>query len=268
MSTVLAAPLADDLGQAFWRAAEAAHGVHDRYQFFVWLRLHLNRFVPHDLAMCRFRAGPADVANAEPAHLFYSVPLARGLLEALPRPDAAWWRELVERWQAGGGQAAVLPLSQLPASPEVQALRDEGFGAVAVHGIGPRTALRPEATFAFALRAERDTGGIASFLDLALPTLYCTAVRALQPARAEVVAAPAPGWALQAEAAPTGSVLTGRELQILAAVREAKRNAQIGEQLGISPLTVKNHLRKIMRKLNAGNRAQAVAEAMARRLIA
>jgi DNA-binding CsgD family transcriptional regulator len=63
-------------------------------------------------------------------------------------------------------------------------------------------------------------------------------------------------------------VLTGRELQILAAVRDAKRNAQIGELLGISPLTVKNHLRKIMRKLNAGNRAQAVAEAMSRRLIA
>jgi DNA-binding CsgD family transcriptional regulator len=61
--------------------------------------------------------------------------------------------------------------------------------------------------------------------------------------------------------------LTDRELQVLAAVREAKANAQIAVMLGISPLTVKNHLRSIQKKLGARNRAHAVAEAMSRRLI-
>ena len=50
-------------------------------------------------------------------------------------------------------------------------------------------------------------------------------------------------------------------------MREARQNAEIGRALGISALTVKNHLRSIMKKLNARNRAQAVAEAMSRRLI-
>ena len=64
------------------------------------------------------------------------------------------------------------------------------------------------------------------------------------------------------------NLLTARELQVLEAVRGARRNSEIGVALGISPLTVKNHLRKIMQKLGARNRAHAVAEAMSRRLIA
>jgi DNA-binding CsgD family transcriptional regulator len=66
---------------------------------------------------------------------------------------------------------------------------------------------------------------------------------------------------------PARKALTERELQVLSGVREAKANAQIATMLGISPLTVKNHLRSIQKKLGARNRAHAVAEAMAMRLI-
>jgi hypothetical protein len=44
-------------------------------------------------------------------------------------------------------------------------------------------------------------------------------------------------------------------------------NADVAAILDISPLTVKNHMQKILRKLNVQNRAQAVARAIARRLI-
>lgn len=270
-------PIAEEQGQAFWRAAEAALAVHDRYQFFVWLRLHLHRFIPHDLALCQF-------AGHDGVQLFYSVPLPRPLLDALPEGRSRFWRGVREHWSSQGSRAALLPLAgdaggagiATDDSPEGQALREAGFDALAVHGIGPRSRVRPEALFAFALRGSRDeTRTAAAHLELWLPALYCTAMRAIAPAPA-----PAPAVVLRSEegdevgdaadgrAGSAAAVLTGRELQVLAAVRDAKRNAQIGELLGISPLTVKNHLRKIMRKLNAGNRAQAVAEAMARRLIA
>ena len=61
--------------------------------------------------------------------------------------------------------------------------------------------------------------------------------------------------------------LTARELQILRAVREDRRTQEIAETFGISPLTVKNHLRKVMAKLGARSRVHAVAEAMARQII-
>ena len=50
-------------------------------------------------------------------------------------------------------------------------------------------------------------------------------------------------------------------------VREGKSNQEIGDQLGISVLTVKNHVQKILRKLGASNRAQAVARAMSMNLL-
>jgi DNA-binding CsgD family transcriptional regulator len=56
--------------------------------------------------------------------------------------------------------------------------------------------------------------------------------------------------------------ITEREREILRWVRDGLSNQQISQQLGISALTVKNHVQKILRKLGAANRAQAVAKAM------
>jgi DNA-binding CsgD family transcriptional regulator len=56
--------------------------------------------------------------------------------------------------------------------------------------------------------------------------------------------------------------ITEREREILLWVRDGLSNQQISEKLGISALTVKNHVQKILRKLGAANRAQAVAKAM------
>ena len=61
--------------------------------------------------------------------------------------------------------------------------------------------------------------------------------------------------------------VTQREREILCWLREGKSNLQIAEELGISALTVKNHVQKILRKLNAANRAQAVAQAMSLQLL-
>jgi DNA-binding NarL/FixJ family response regulator len=50
-------------------------------------------------------------------------------------------------------------------------------------------------------------------------------------------------------------------------VREGKSNVEIASLLGISALTVKNHVQKILRKVGAANRAQAVAKAMEAQLL-
>jgi DNA-binding CsgD family transcriptional regulator len=45
-------------------------------------------------------------------------------------------------------------------------------------------------------------------------------------------------------------------------VADGKVNKQIGAALGISPLTVKNHLARIRARLGAADKAQAVAIAL------
>src|SRR5574340_1349761 len=57
------------------------------------------------------------------------------------------------------------------------------------------------------------------------------------------------------------SVLTVREQDILKWVYLGKSNFEIGAILKISPLTVKNHVQKILRKLNVVKRTQALGTA-------
>ena len=66
------------------------------------------------------------------------------------------------------------------------------------------------------------------------------------------------GKAIEAVVAP----LTRRETQILNYVAEGNTNKQIARRLGISEQTIKSHVSAILRKLNANDRAHAVALAM------
>ncbi len=56
--------------------------------------------------------------------------------------------------------------------------------------------------------------------------------------------------------------VSNRELVVLAQVAAGLSNKQIGRLLGISQKTVRNHLSRIFGKLGAGNRTEAVMNAM------
>ncbi len=53
--------------------------------------------------------------------------------------------------------------------------------------------------------------------------------------------------------------LTEREEQVLRLVAMGHTDAEIGRQLSISVFTVRNHVKSILRKLDARNRTQAGA---------
>ena len=56
--------------------------------------------------------------------------------------------------------------------------------------------------------------------------------------------------------------LSDRELQVLQCLAEGKTTAQIASELFISDNTVKTHVRHILEKLEASNRAEAVSKAV------
>ena len=56
--------------------------------------------------------------------------------------------------------------------------------------------------------------------------------------------------------------LTARELEVLGWLAKGKTTGQISEKLFISNNTVKTHVRKILHKLKASNRAEAVSKAV------
>jgi DNA-binding NarL/FixJ family response regulator len=56
--------------------------------------------------------------------------------------------------------------------------------------------------------------------------------------------------------------LTGRQMNVLAQVKQGKPNKAIARELGMSESAVKVHIRSIMRKMGAANRTQAAFAAM------
>jgi len=70
----------------------------------------------------------------------------------------------------------------------------------------------------------------------------------------------------QADAAPV-TMLTRRELQIVAAIAEGASNKDIGQQFNLSEQTIKNHLSHIFDKVGVSNRLELALYAMHHRLL-
>jgi DNA-binding CsgD family transcriptional regulator len=75
-----------------------------------------------------------------------------------------------------------------------------------------------------------------------------------------------PATEVRTASAPTRG-LSAREAEIVGWLREGKSNEEMAQILGISALTVKNHLQRIYRLLGVGNRAHALARCLELRLL-
>ena len=62
--------------------------------------------------------------------------------------------------------------------------------------------------------------------------------------------------------------MTKREREILRLLADGMRNEEVAQQLSISPLTVRTHVKNAMQKLEADTRTEAVAKALRDSLIA
>ncbi len=251
-----------DPAEAIVRAAESALTVRRRYQFFVWTQSYLSRLIPHQLAVC----GAYDRASRELMFdVFNSVSLEPVLMDALGDARSL----LMQHWQAcwldARGKPAVLQTADL-AFASLGAVRDAllaaQFRTVLVHGVSrPQRPQEIESFFVFAAQDGAALAALAGRLELLLPHIH-GAWQRVQAVERDVVGISAP----QPTPIRVGGV-TQREREILGWLREGKSNQQIADELGISALTVKNHVQKILRKLGAANRAQAVAQAMTLQLL-
>ena len=56
--------------------------------------------------------------------------------------------------------------------------------------------------------------------------------------------------------------LSEREIEVISLVADGRSNRWIGQQLGVSMLTVKSHMARISRKFGTGDRAHIVGKAL------
>ena len=65
-----------------------------------------------------------------------------------------------------------------------------------------------------------------------------------------------------ADIAQAKKLISKRELQVLELIKQGARNPEIADHFNLSVKTVENHVRSILKKLNAKNRTHAVVNAL------
>lgn len=217
-----------------------------RFQFFLWSQGTLQSFLPHDTLVCacgdldagRYRT---EVFSREVLNESDEARLTDRGSGLVGRLLEDWLRRGREPFEHGADEAGTGVARASPAY-----LRSLGAPNVLAHGC--REAEGGQGTFFVLLsQGRRAPAQGLRFIELLMPHLHVALLRTMAHEQADrTVQAQAP-------------VLSAREIQVLEWVREGKTNQEIGQILDISPLTVKNHIQKILRKLNVNNRAQAVA---------
>jgi transcriptional regulator EpsA len=239
-----------------WRALESSLAVRQRGQFFLWTQGQLQALIPHDVIVC---------ARLDPDHkvthidCMQGVPLGKEVLNELNHPETG----LVTR-VAHYCREADLPLVGVSCDEDdtahplytfVNELTRLGLGHAIFQDSGSMTG--GSSFFGLLRLREKPTDKHALLLRVLLPTLHMAFSRVECHGAEDVV---------DVEAGDEDSELTDRQIEILHWVKLGKTNFEIAQILGISALTVKNHMQKLFKRLNVHNRAQAVARVMTMRL--
>jgi len=234
------------------RAIEAGVRVASLHQLFLWTQGQLQALLPHAVLACMQFAPGGALLGIECLH---GTVLAPPTLAALAgRRDGLAPR--IARHCMGGGHLPALfdAGGREEGAPALEGFRAElaalGFDSVLAHGTG-QTAAGASVFVLFGLPM-RPSARHAYFLELLVPHLHLALARL--PSHGGAAAAPARS-------------LSVRETEIVGWLREGKSNDEMGQILGISGLTVKNHLQRIYRALGVSNRAHALARCMELRLL-
>ncbi|RTL52768.1 MAG: helix-turn-helix transcriptional regulator [Rhodocyclaceae bacterium] len=223
--------------------------VSKRPQFFLWTQGGLQSFIRHETLVCMW----GDIQGSDTRFdVFSRSASAAAAAGELGRFDRGMLTRLVFEWQRRRCEPLMLLRYAGSDLPEelTSALLDCADGHVMVHGAKAITG--DNGSFFVFLGVTQPPGPRDAYLlELLLPYLHMAVHRMAQ---CEDV----PGTMEAAE----DVLLSGRELEVLRWVRDGKTNQEIALILHISPLTVKNHVQNILRKLNVTNRAQAVAKGM------
>ena len=235
---------------------DASLNVHEHMHFFTWTQGLLQSLVPHGALICALRT--TNSASFRLDALSTLVADASQLTKAL-LGDAATMPSLVALWAEQDFNPVIRTIDEmgtLLGSAFAREIKGIGATHLSMHGSASMDG-GANGFYLFAREPREVIQQEAYILELVVPFVHAAWVRAQTrgaPRRTAATAVSAP-------------VLTEREREILQWVYNGKSNGEVGAILAISPLTVKNHVQKILRKLNVVNRAQAVGKALDSRII-
>jgi transcriptional regulator EpsA len=238
---------------------DASLRVHTRPHFFGWTQGLLQGLIKHELLICALRDGKPLSFRVDSFSMKTPEP---AIFSELFLRDASAASNLIDAWVRRDFRPMICDMengSPLAGGAFARELERIGATQILVHGThdvdGQVTSF-----FTFACAPGTVGPGQDHIAQLTVPFLHAAWVRSQLNVN---------GRALDKEGSKSsvGGKITTREQEILRWICSGKSNFEIGAILGISPLTVKNHVQKILRKLNVVNRAQAVGKALEMRIL-
>jgi transcriptional regulator EpsA len=233
---------------------DASLRVHARAHFFSWTQGLLQSLIRHELLICTLCLGKPPAFRADGFSMTTPDP---STLSDIYLRDTSVAPALLKAWEERRYQPVVIDTTIAPVGSGafMRELERLGGTQLLVHGVHDADG-RALTMFTFACRPG-SVGSRQTYLaQLLAPSLHAAWVRTQLTRTANAT-----------EKASGQSVLTVREQDILKWIYLGKSNFEIGAILKISPLTVKNHVQKILRKLNVVNRTQAIGKALELRIL-
>jgi transcriptional regulator EpsA len=236
-----------------FRVIDSSTSIFLRHQFFLWAQGEVQSLLPHGLLICMFDEGSGQPISIEK---FSRTNISEATFSELCRPDGGIVFRVISAWNVGRNRPVLLCphyTNCVAYSQFSNDLKRNDLERMAAHGMFDANG-RTRSLFTFTQIPVALTERHAYFLELLMPHMHMALVRMLFHERHHQHGT-MPGKARK--------LITDRQTEILRHVQMGKSNDEIAHLLNISPLTVKNHVQKILHKLDVNNRAHAVAKAMA-----
>jgi len=231
--------------------------ISERKHLFSWLQGNFQALLGHEIMVCAIRAKDKETYYFDSytstryfthAHLEQAIVEGRGFVS---RAMNEWKKSLSPILIAPSLTAGDYDKYTVPFEVDAASLFDAELINIAAHGISDNEG-NLSTFFLFSRLTEEINPKHAYILELLVPHLHCALNRVTGNAsKARVSTMPT----------RVSRPITERESEILSWVNLGKTNWEIASILLISPLTVKNHIQNILRKLDVQNRNQAAKKA-------
>jgi transcriptional regulator EpsA len=239
-------------GARFVRTLSESRLIGRQTELLAWLKGEVQQFLPHQILVAAW----GDFARWRVSCEVVSERLGARVLSIAGGPVDDLLRESYAQWLQGGREPLVID------DPDATALRNprgtvhgalQSMGSLLVHGVRDRRSGCDSFYIALdtrrlpSARVRSDFVALSHLLVCQIDIVWRRlAAFRLEDLRDEAIAV-------------EGRELSVREREILGRLSIGSTNSDIAEALQISLFTVKNHMKRIFRKMGASNRTQAVA---------
>ena len=245
--------LDDEQRVVFMEVIEESLRVSQRTHLFNWLQAGFQYLLAHEVMIFGIKSNETDTYDFEyfTSSRYFDETRFNEVIDRelglVSQALKSWKKTALPVFVTNQIQAADYNNYSVLSLPQAD-LKASELGDFVAHGFGD-SHTRISTFVVFARLSKKLNNNHARILELIMPHLHCGLIRVTSN-RNNIV-----------HTNKVSKKITGRESEILQWVHMGKTNWEISSILDISPLTVKNHVQNILRKLDVQNRSKAAVKA-------